>query len=365
MDFIRRLGGPPPRQPRVVVTAVIDGTDGHLDAHAMYRLRELTDAVRDSAGDISATVDLYRAAPGPQDGKTYVDRLVASDRESFEEAWSGQRTFQIDAHRVEKKGPPKGRPAVGDAETSLARNLRENQRRYPDALHIVYAYGHRSQGDKVAGLRVDRLKEALGSGADLMLLDTCWGSSVDTLAHIPRSVKTVAAAQSRLVESVRVENFFTPVFESQFPLRRTVLAVAQRADRSPQTLGTTVVAEGARLNAPHVIAATDMEALHNRLLPALDQLGRTLPLETRPTEMSAPVHNSPEQFSDLAGYLRHLGTSPLSAAATAATRAVSDALSRTLVARHVSPDMEGHGGMSFHLKPGAVMPAGWKDLVGS
>lgn len=331
--------------------------------------------------------------------------LIKKDLEDYQLARKYQ---EFEGLNVWRDGAP---PTEINVETTsgpdagLRELLYSNMRDYPQSLHVVHANGHGMGARYSAGMPTRQLAEALdaaceksGNDVDVAVLDTCFGSSFETLSRLakkPGHVKYVVAFEDAIPNG-NSEGGRIPLDDmiasslSKASAKDVAVAVAEVAgehfdkpnnkaisevpllDRlNPSTL------EQRRQGMDSTVAAIDLEALRTKLHPTLDKAGLELKQALRDPALAAAVAEAKKaseieynhDLVDLGGFLSRVlekapKGSPLEATLKDALKGLEDSLmfKRT-----------GHkfalSGLSFHTRERAgqsreISPAASAPLEG-
>jgi hypothetical protein len=317
--------------PRVVITALIDAPSRDMATYAQHRVDAMTSAVRYCPTQIVADVALY------QKGNPHEPAL---------------RHYVIDERAVRRQWP---RPCQVKSQAApsareLVSRLRANQKRWPGALHVLYVNGHGYAYRQLAGMKPHELGAELQHAAPLPLaiIDACYEGNLEAMSVFPHQVQTVVAAQTRLTDRLQLDDSVQTV--TQLPLERMLLRLAASPHEDSTVLARHMIEEAARVpDSGQCVAAYDMRALREELLPSLDALGRALPLDaSKRARQATPVYED-GGLVDLADLLERAATDAPSQAAAAHA-----ALAHAVIARDSSPELAHLSGLSVQASPQTV-----------
>lgn len=295
--------------------------------------------------------------------------------------WQGRKTFHIGQGEVERGSQaPAARP--------LVERLGQAMRDYPGSRTVMLVGGHGLGYYTSAGMPMHELGQAmqtLQQPVDIALFDSCLMGNVEALAQLgdrariaitaeglmptqrsqlgamPLADMLKAAAQSGdLAGAARqmVEQAADSMLEQRGPDSEKVTTLrqelAQETDPDLKRINKTLL----DIYAPPIpgLAAVDLQALQQGLLPALDRLGRQLTQQLQQGQLQ-PILAAARQsqlsdskaFHDLGSFLQQLGSPEAQQAA--------EALQAALLAQR-SEEGSGFSGLSIQLLPLEVAPEG-------
>ncbi len=360
---------------------------------------------------VLALTSLANGATLASDWKAAASDIVQAKEQEKEgltglQAWHSELKVDLP---VTAESPP---------EEGLKAMLTANMQHYPTSFHLVHLNGHGYGARQSAGLSGSTLAESLEQASlqgqrptDVLVLETCYGANFEQLLRFGPTVKYVVAFEDQIPNGnsqagrIPLANMLTSALEEETPatMAREIARVAGAHFDQKEHQGIAKVPHPQRTVKAHrdqlrqgtdsTAVAIDLEALENRLAPALDTLGQGLLSRWKSDrEFRALVRESKDQnYLDkrqdlldlgglLAGISQRLPTEdPLQENLEIAQRALESAILEKRTGSHYplsglsihsrpnkAPLMLGdfHGGPSSHpTSQNERLPANWMAFV--
>lgn len=228
--------------------------------------------------------------------------------------------------------------AAGPSKKQFDQAWQSSLSSWPQARQVVYLSGHGYQ-DRAAGIPFQHVAETV-QGAEAILLDACNGGQIEALLTLSKSARVAVCSE----HTVRASGFpLEAMFgKTEFP-------------QDPRALATSLVQSAHKGRPADSLVAVDLEALKNKLLPAMDKLARRLKHADKEQtkealESSLKTDTAGKTTVDLGSFLAQLPQ-------TQEVEATQKALNDTLLA------MIGHGTLSFDRYSPSHMPQAWRDWM--
>lgn len=334
------------------------------------------------------------------------------------------RQTMVDYQQAKKSDAPEGLDLWRDGGSELALpsgtpqdGLRDlltaNMRDFPTSLHIVHANGHGVGAKFSAGLAGETFASSFneaakksGRPADVLLLESCFGTNFEQLSRFENSVKYVVGFEDAIPTSaaqsgrIPLKEMLTEATDES-SARGVALQMAQISGRHFDQPGDDAIADiplADRLKPEHLdklklgtdstAVAVDMEAFQQKLRPAMDTLGLELSslLKNQPdfqariaSARKAAKLTENDDLIDLGLFLNHLRSGiAKESSAQKALQNVLTGLNDTLIAKRTGEKFP-LSGLSIHTssragsssaisQPGSLpygehLPSGWLNFA--
>lgn len=298
--------------------------------------------------------------------------------------WAGRRSYTIEDGKLSAPCNAQPERRFSSAE-EIKQNLVDTMRAYPSRLQVAHVFSHGSgHVENLAGVPPRAFGQALrdaaaetGRAPDVLLLESCLMGNLEALAGFTGGAQWAVASEKTLhfnaSEADLGQNLLTGPSLAE--------AFSQHAQSGEQLARNLVDQVSRQKQAQNTVAAINLGALSQQVLPRLDELSTLLntPEQKEAVERTLAETASADAqwgFLDFGSWMARLqAASDLSEAARAKAGELAQQLAHTVDAR-LSPSAQAQGltGLSFQdprvyrrsdlqtMLDRTDMPASWKQL---